>query len=101
MGDFNAQTALEEVGERRYRGVLHRDWMTWGPAGGYVAATALRAAGQATAFERPASFSCQFLSVAKFDAVDVHVETLRSGRRTEALRVRMSQDGAPILEASV
>jgi acyl-CoA thioesterase II len=101
MGDFDAQTALEEIGERHYRAVLHRDWMTWGPAGGYVAATALRAAGQAAAFDRPASFSCQYLSVAKFAAVDLHVETLRSGRRTEALRVHMTQEGTPILDASV
>jgi acyl-CoA thioesterase II len=101
MGDFVEQTAVEEIGDRRYRSVLDSDWMTWGPAGGYVAATALRAAGEATSFDRPASFACQYLSVARFDAVELSVETLRAGRSTEALRVSMTQDGKPILEASV
>jgi acyl-CoA thioesterase-2 len=101
MGDFVEQTAVEEIGERRYRAVLHPDWMTWGPAGGYVAATALRAAGAATSFDRPASFTCQFLSVARFDAVELRVETLRAGRRTEALHVTMTQNDNPILDANV
>ena len=101
MGDFAAQTALEEIGERRYRAVLHRDWIAWGPAGGYVAATALRAAGAATSFERPVSFVCQYLNVARFDAVELRVESLRSGRRAEALHVTMTQEGKPILDANV
>lgn len=101
MGDFVDQTALEQVGERRYRAVLHPDWMTWGPAGGYVAAVALRAAGAATSFDRPASFVCQYLSVARFDAVELRVATLRAGRRTEALHVAMTQNDVPILDANV
>jgi acyl-CoA thioesterase len=101
VGDFVEQTALEEIEARRYRAVLHSDWMTWGPAGGYVAATALRAAGAATTFDRPVSFACQFLSVARFDAVELRVDTLRRGRRTEALHVSMTQDGNPILDANV
>lgn len=101
MGDFVEQTAVEEIEERRYRATLSPDWMTWGPAGGYVAATALRAAGAATSFDRPASFSCQYLSVARFDAVELRVDTLRRGRRTEALHVTMRQDGQQILDANV
>jgi acyl-CoA thioesterase len=101
MDDFVEQTALEEIGERRYRAVLDSDWMTWGPLGGYVAAIALRAAGAATSFDRPASFACQYLSVARFDAVELEVEPLRGGRRTEALRVTMTQVGNRILDANV
>lgn len=101
MGDFAEQTALEEIGDRRYRAVLNRDWMTWGPAGGYVAAVALRAAGAATTFERPASFSCQYLSVARFDAVELQVETRRGGRLSEALHVTMTQGDNRILDAYV
>jgi hypothetical protein len=78
VGDFVEETALEELepedradgasggaaeGDglepmppRRYRAELVPDWRTWGPLGGYVAAIALRAAGMATSFDRPASF---------------------------------------------
>lgn len=110
VGDFVDQTALEEIepesagpgeGVRRYRAELGADWQTWGPAGGYVAAVALRAAGLATSFDRPASFACHFLSVARFDAVELEVETRRAGRRTESLRVAMTQQGAPILDATL
>jgi acyl-CoA thioesterase len=101
MGDFTEQTALEDLGDGRYRAELHRDWMTWGPAGGYVAAVALRAGGASSEFTRPASFSCQFLSVAKFDAVELVVESVRRGRRSEALRVSMTQGDRSILEAQV
>lgn len=101
MGDFVAETTLEEAGERKYRKVLSTEWMTWGPAGGYMAALALRAAGAATRFDRPASFVCQFLSVARFEAVDIEVELLRGGRRSEALRVMMTQEGTPVLSATI
>jgi acyl-CoA thioesterase len=101
MGDFVQQTALEAVGEGHWRAQLSEDWMLWGPAGGYVSAIALRAAGEATRFARPVSFACQYLSVARFAPVDLHVESLRAASRTEALRVRMSQEGRAVLEAQV
>lgn len=101
MGDFIEQTAVEEIGEGRYRALLSTDWVTWGPAGGYVAAVALRAAAAASSFGRPASFMCHFLSVASFDDVELRVERRRSGRRSEALQVEMTQDGKRILDAGV
>ena len=101
MGDFVEQTALELIGKRRYRAVLSEDWMLWSPAGGYVSAIALRAAGAASAFSRPVSYACQYLKVARFDAVDLQVESLRRGKRTEALRVSMTQDEELILTAQV
>jgi acyl-CoA thioesterase len=101
VGDFVEQTALEGLGEGRYRALPSDDWMLWGPAGGYVAAMALRAAGEHTRFERPVSFACQYLSVARFEPVELRVESLRAGSRTEALRVTMSQEGRAILVAQV
>jgi len=101
MGDFVAQTELEPIGERRFRAVLSNEWMLWGPAGGYVSAVALRAAGAASAFRRPVSYACQYLSVARFDAVELEVESLRAGKRSEALRVEMTQGGKLILTAQV
>ena len=101
MGDFVEQTALEAVGPGHWRAQLSKDWMLWGPAGGYVSAIALRAAGAATQFTRPVSFACQYLSVARFEPVDLHVESLRAASRTEALRVRMTQGDRTVLEAQV
>ena len=77
MGDIEAQTAIERVGEGRYTAVVHRDWEIWGPCGGYVAAIALRAAGAESPFVRPASFFCHYLSVAAFAPVDLVVTPLR------------------------
>jgi acyl-CoA thioesterase len=101
MGDFVEQTALEPIAKRRYRAVLSKDWMLWGPAGGYVSAIALRAAGEASSFRRPVSYACQYVNVARFDAVELQVESLRRGKRTEALRVTMTQDEKLILTAQI
>jgi hypothetical protein len=101
MGDLESQAAVEKTGEGRYRAVLDPDWAIWGPNGGYLAAIALRAAGAESRFRRPASFLCQYLSVAEFAEVELRVETLRAGRKTQALRVSMHQEERYILEALV
>jgi acyl-CoA thioesterase II len=100
MGDFAADTAVEGR-DGTYRAQLSRDWEIWGPNGGYVAAIALRAAGLAAPFLRPASFACHFLSVAEFDSVDLQVTTLRQAKRAASLRVSMTQKQRPIVEAIV
>ena len=42
----------------RYSVVLSDAWEIWGPSGGYLAALALRAAGDCAEIPRPASFYC-------------------------------------------
>ncbi len=69
--------------------------------GGYVAAVALRAAGAASPFSRPASFFCHYLSVADFDHIELDVSTVRAGRSTLSQRVQVTQRDKPILEAAV
>lgn len=111
MGNLADDTAVAEVddagdggeggGPRRFTGRLSQEWEIWGPQGGYVASMALRAAGAASPFDRPASFSCHFLGVAAFDEVDVTVRTLRGARTAWSQRVEMTQGGKPILEATV
>lgn len=54
MGDLAEDTAPESLGEGRYRVTLSQDWEIWGPMGGYVAACALRAAGEANPHPVPA-----------------------------------------------
>lgn len=101
MGDLAVDTAVEPAGEGRFTRTLSRDWEIWGPNGGYVAAVCLRAAGAACGLARPATLACHFLSVARFEPVDLDVQVLRSTKRTAAVRVHMSQDGAPVAEATV
>ncbi len=107
MGDIAAQTAVTAAGEpdgdgvARFEAMVHDDWEIWGPEGGYVAAIALRAAGAASPFARPASFSCQYLSVAAFEPVQLTVTPRRAGRTVLAQRVEMTQHGRPVLDAMV
>ena len=101
MGDLAAQTAVEDLGDGRYRGTLSQDWEIWGPMGGYVAAVALRAAGAATSHPHPAAFSCHYLGVARFEPVDIRVEARKEGRTASSHRVEISQDGRAILDAIV
>jgi acyl-CoA thioesterase len=100
VGNLDEDTAVEG-GEGRYRARLSPDWEIWGPNGGYVASVALRAAAAASRFDRPASFMGHFLSTAAFDTVDLEVTPLRQAKRAESLRVSMTQEGRPVLEALV
>ena len=101
MDDFVLATNLEPLSENRWVTTLRKDWALWGPAGGYLTGLALRAAGEATEFNRPVSLSCHFLRVAKFEQVVLDVQSLRSGRRSEILRVDMSQGDKLIFTATV
>ncbi len=98
MGDVAADTAVSRSGNG-FTAQLSRDWDIWGPNGGYIAAVALRAIGETTDFARPASFSCHFLGVARYDEpVSIQVTSLRRAKRAESLRVEVRQGEAPILE---
>ena len=101
MGNLATDTAVESVGDGHYTAQLSREWEIWGPMGGYVAAIALRAAGAASPFARPASFFCHYLSVADFDGIELEVSTVRAGRSTLSQRVQVTQRDKTILEAAV
>lgn len=100
VGDFGADTAVEGE-DGRYRAVLSDSWELWGPAGGYVSAIALRAAGAHSRFRRPVSYSCNYLAVADFAPIDIEVSTIRAARRSEAIRVALIQKDQPFLDATV
>ncbi len=101
MGDLATDTAPVEVGDGHYRATLSPEWEIWGPMGGYVAAVALRAAGAASPFDRPASLFVHYLGVAAFDHVDLEVTALRQGRAATAQRVVLRQGGRDLLHAMV
>jgi acyl-CoA thioesterase II len=101
MGDLGRDTALEVLGDGRFRAMISPEWEIWGPMGGYVAACALRAAGVESTHPLPATFSCHYLGVARFEPVDIVVETRRRGRAATSQRVEVSQGGRPVLDAMV
>lgn len=85
----------------RFSTRLSDAWEIWGPSGGYLAAIALRAAGRCAEIPRPASFYCHFLRSPEFAEVELTVEVLRRGRRSESISVQMAQGGDPVLQALV
>jgi acyl-CoA thioesterase-2 len=101
MGDLRADTAVRACGDGRYEATLSADWEIWGPMGGYVAACALRAAGESAVHARPVTFSCHYLSVARFGPIDLQVETRKSGRSAASQRVEVTQGDRKILDATV
>lgn len=87
------------IGEKGvYTAKISPSWEIWGPNGGYMAAIAMRAAAKEANLPLPASFYCQFLRVARFDAVTANVQVVQNGRRSESIRVSLVQDDKPVLE---
>jgi acyl-CoA thioesterase II len=100
MSDLERATRLS--GERgSYTITLSEDWKVFAPHGGYLTAIALRAAGKVAQIQRPSSMYCHFLRVAEVAEVELQVVPLAQGKRTESLRVVMTQQGKVILEAMV
>ncbi len=100
MGDYERVTALEG-GEGTYRVVIDGGWCVWSPAGGYLMALALQAAGREASFGAPLSLTCHFLSAPRLAEVGLGVRSLRTTRVAESLAVSMTQEGKPILECLV
>jgi acyl-CoA thioesterase II len=100
VGELSADTAVDGT-DGVYSARLSSDWEIWGPNGGYVASVAMRAGAAESRFSRPASITCHFLSGAKFGPVDLKVVRLRQAKRAESLRVTMTQDERPVIEALV
>jgi acyl-CoA thioesterase len=102
----NQAQSLEEAtalsgGDGRYSIRLSEAWEIWGPSGGYLAAIALRAGGLEAHIPRPASFYCHFLSSPEFADIDLAVQVLRRGRRSESLTVNAYQGDKPVLFALI
>ena len=78
--------ATQVVGnDGRFSATLSDQWEIWGPNGGYLAAIALRAAGEMAQIRRPRSFYCHFLSSPAFAPVEIEVASLKRGSRAESL----------------
>jgi acyl-CoA thioesterase len=97
--DFDADTALEPAGERRWRAWAPDHWFVGrGPNGGFLAAVAARAAEAASG--RPLrSLALHFADAPAVGPLDVAVALEREGRSYSVASVRIEQDGRPMTVA--
>jgi acyl-CoA thioesterase II len=98
VSDFEQATRVEGK-NGVYGASVSPAWEIVGPNGGYMASIAMRAAAREAQIRSPASFYCQFLRVARFEAIEARVNVVQSGRRSEAIRVSLLQDDKPVAEA--
>jgi acyl-CoA thioesterase len=94
--DFLRDTAVEPLGDGRWRGWCSTDWSAPpGPNGGYLAAIVLRAmtAELGDATRPPRSLTLHYLRPPKEGTVEVAVEVQRNGRSLSTLTARLVQDG--------
>ncbi len=105
MADLERDTAVVlDTGDEQqstFTAEVSEEWAIWGPMGGYIASIALRAAGEHCGRNRPASINTSFLAAAQFAPVRIRTETLRSTRVATCVRVVMTQNDRPVLEATV
>jgi acyl-CoA thioesterase II len=101
MSAFEHDTRVREEGGKLLA-TFSRNWEIWGPNGGYVASIALRAAGKVVPPDhRPATFSCQYLSVGQFADVEIDAEPARKGRNAWCVNVVLRQGEKRILQAQI
>jgi acyl-CoA thioesterase len=94
-----ADTALEPVGEHRWRAqVSERWWILQGPYGGYISAMLMRAllATVDDPARPPRSFTVHFLEAPAAGPVEIAAHVERTGRSASSVSLRMEQDGRPM-----
>ena len=99
---FETTTAVEPLGEGRFRAQLHADWwVVRGPHGGYLAATILRAlTGSLNDPDRPIrSFTTHFMAAPAAGPMDIVTRLERAGRSMTFMTARAEQEGKPIATA--
>ena len=101
MGDLAIDTAVEQTGPATFTCDLSSDWEIWGPNGGYLAAVGLRAAGVASGRVRPASINAHFVGAGRSEPVDIDVEVHRHTKVATSVTARITQEGRPLLVATV
>jgi acyl-CoA thioesterase len=93
LHSFDADTAVEEIGDGRFGATMsERWWVERGPNGGYVAAVLLRAIQRATGTERaPRSLTVHFPDAPRAGAVELEVTVEREGSKVTFASARMEQ----------
>ena len=93
---FERDTAVERIGDHRYRGTIDPGWAVIdgaAPNGGYVMALAARAMRDALPHPDPVSLTAHFLAPPEPGEVDIEVEVVRTGRRHSTVAARLLQAG--------
>ena len=101
MGDLATDTAVEQTGSTTFSCDLSPDWEIWGPNGGYLAsvATACGRRGQRT---RPPGVDQRPLRRGRPERTGRHRrEVNRATRVATSVTVRITQEGRPLLVATV
>ena len=96
MTSFDADTALDGVGDGAYEGEIREHWwVAAAPLGGYVMAIALRAMQLAAGDDarRPRTVTMHFVRAPKAGPVVVRPTVERAGRSVSFVTARMEQDG--------
>lgn len=101
MGDLAVDTTVEQTGPSTFTCALSPDWEIWGPNGGYLAAVAMRAAGIASGRARPASINAHFVGAGRSEPVEISIEVNRETKVATSVTARISQEGRPLLVATV
>jgi acyl-CoA thioesterase len=99
---FDRDTAVEPLGDGRFRATMVRDWFApRGPNGGYVAAVLVRALEQVVDDPRraPRSLTCHYLRPPAEGPCEIVVAVEREGRSLTSLSARLEQYGRPMVLA--
>ena len=90
MGKFLDDTALEAIGENRWRANLQKGWRVGRvPNGGYVLAIVGRAMSQSLNDADPLSINAFYLEPTQLGEAEVEVEILRLGKGTQFASARL------------
>ncbi len=99
---FADVTAVATSGASRFDAEVDPEWTIGGkPNGGYLLAMLGRAAASVSAHGHVIAASAHYLHAPRPGQVVIEAELLRGGRAASQVRVRMSQDGQPCVEAFV
>lgn len=93
---FDADTAVEPIGEGRFAARIDGSWwIVRGPNGGYVAALILRALAETVGdpARAPRSLTVHYLAPPVEGPVEIHTSVERTGRSLSTLTARLVQDG--------
>lgn len=93
---FEEDTAVEAVGDGRYRGHITDRWHVLGdaaPNGGYLMAVAARAAVEESGRPDPVTVTGHFLRPPEVGGAEVEVSIVKEGRRFATIQARLLQSG--------
>lgn len=98
---FDRDTAVEQVGEGRFRGAVADGWGVVDdghPNGGYLVAIVLRAMGQVAAHPHVTTATTHFLRPGRLGPAEVDVAVVKSGRRLSTLTATLRQEDRVALQ---